>query len=65
MAEHSMNLGHCIQFQETGNLAKKSGSMECLIREAVEIELHPNNMNREEDFSLSKSWKSLLQTLKE
>jgi hypothetical protein len=39
--------------------------MECIIREATEIELHPDNMNREEGFSLSKLWKLLFQILKE
>jgi hypothetical protein len=39
--------------------------MECIIREATETELHPDNMEKEEVFSLSKSWKLLLQTLKE
>jgi hypothetical protein len=39
--------------------------MEHIIREATQIKLHPNNMNREESFSLSKSRKLLLQTLKE
>jgi hypothetical protein len=38
--------------------------MECIIREAIEIKLHPDNMIRE-GFSLSKGWKPLLQTLKE
>jgi hypothetical protein len=36
--------------------------MECMVREVIEIELHPGNMNREEGFSLSKSWKPLFQT---
>jgi hypothetical protein len=27
--------------------------MECIIREATEMEFHPNNINREEGFSLS------------
>jgi hypothetical protein len=35
-----------------------------IIREALEIELHPYNMNKEEGFCLSKSWKALICTLK-
>jgi hypothetical protein len=34
-----------------------------IIREATQIEFHPDNINREEDFSLRKSWKPLIQTL--
>jgi hypothetical protein len=30
-----------------------------------DVELHSNNMEREEGFSQSKSWKPLVQTLKE
>jgi hypothetical protein len=29
--------------------------MKCNLREVTEIEFHPNNINREEGFSLSKS----------
>jgi len=48
LAEHSINLAHHIQFNYTTSLAKKFRRMECLIREAIEIELHSDNMNREE-----------------
>jgi hypothetical protein len=54
-AEHSINWGHHIQFHDI---------MECIIREAIEMELHPDNTNRG-GFSLSKPWKHLIQTLKE
>jgi hypothetical protein len=54
-----------MQFQGTSILAKNSKFMESIIGEVTEIELHPNNMNREEGSSLSTSWKPLLQTLKQ
>jgi len=65
MVEQSTVLGHCIQFQDADLLVMKSGCMECIVREAVKTDLHANNMNWEEGFSLNKSLKSLLQTLKE
>jgi hypothetical protein len=38
--------------------------MDRIVREAIEIELQPYNMNKEEGFCLSKSWKPLICTLK-
>jgi hypothetical protein len=32
--------------------------------DAIEIELHPNNINREDGFSLNRSWNPLIHILK-
>jgi len=38
---------------------QKLKSVECSTREATEIEFHLQNMNREEGFSVGRSWWSL------
>jgi hypothetical protein len=34
--------------------------MECIVREMIQNKLHPDDMNREEAFSLARSWKLLI-----
>jgi hypothetical protein len=49
MAKHSINLGHHIQLQNITILSTMSRYLNQMIREAIEIELHPNNMTREDN----------------
>jgi hypothetical protein len=57
VAEHSINRGHRIQFHSASILATKSRYMDRIVREAIEIELHPYSIN-------SKSLKPLIGSLK-
>jgi hypothetical protein len=42
----------------------KTDVSERCIGEAIEMELHPQNMNREDGLALSKAWKPLIHLLK-
>jgi hypothetical protein len=45
-------------------LTTETRLMDCIVRKAIDIELHPNNVNREDGFGLSKSYKPLISFLK-
>jgi hypothetical protein len=65
VAKHSIDLGHRISLNSTSILAKTCRRSARLVREGVDSELHPNNMNREDGFCLNKQWKPLIRSLKE
>jgi hypothetical protein len=48
------SVGHQILLLDTTILIKIYGHMDCIIKEAIDIEVHPNNMNRIHSLSFSR-----------
>jgi len=47
MAEHVMDVGHSMKFIKTCRLDRAAGYVDHMVRETVEIRLHPSNCNRD------------------
>jgi hypothetical protein len=56
VAEHLLNTGHEIQFEKTQRLNRTATYMNRIVKEAIEIQLHPGTSNREAGFILSRTW---------
>jgi hypothetical protein len=65
VAEHSIEAGRNIDFNNITILEKVTGYMDRLVKEAIEIRLHPNNFNRDGGFNLSRAWQSVTNMLKQ
>jgi hypothetical protein len=65
VAEHKFDTGHNINFSNISILDKATGYMDRVIKEAIEIKLHANNINRDGGFNLSRSWYPTVNMLKQ
>jgi hypothetical protein len=52
VTEFSIQRGHRIQFQDTETLSEVSSNIDPLVKEEIDIPLHPNNINKEEGLKL-------------
>jgi hypothetical protein len=61
MAEYSLTTYHSIDFDGASKLGTATRYMDRLVREAIEIRLHPDNFNRDDGFNLSYAWRPIIQ----
>jgi hypothetical protein len=61
VAKHSIKVGHI----NITKLEKVTGYMDCLVKEATEIRLHPNNFNRDGGCNMSRAWQPVKNMLKQ
>lgn len=62
LAEHNLETGHRILFDKTTTLATTTSYFPRKHREALEIQKHPDNLNRDSGYTVSKIWKTALMT---
>jgi hypothetical protein len=63
VAEHSSTTYHRIDFDGASKLGTATRYMGRLVREAIEIRLHPDNFNRDDGFNLSHAWRLIIKML--
>ena len=64
IAEHSQDTNHHICREYSKVIAIEDHYNRRRIREAIKIEKHPQNINKDDGLDLSNSWKPLIQTLR-
>jgi hypothetical protein len=62
VAEHSINAGHKIDFNNVSVLDRASGYMDRLVKETIQIRLN-QNINRDNGFTLSRAWNPVTKLL--
>jgi hypothetical protein len=46
LAQHALETGHRVEFNKTCRLARTKGYMDRIIKEVIEIKLHPDNIQQ-------------------
>jgi hypothetical protein len=63
VAEQSINQDHKTKFSAKKILVTKPGYQDRLVRKAMELDFHHQNIKREGGLILSKAWKPLIRVL--
>ena len=63
LVEHSSKTSHHVFLENAKIVARVDHYGKRKVMESLEIELNPNNLNRDEGWKLSEIWKPLLHTL--
>jgi hypothetical protein len=62
--EHNNNHAHHIPLKIASIMARKARFLDQCICKVIKNNIHPKNMNQEDDFSLSRMWKPRIHFLK-
>jgi predicted GIY-YIG superfamily endonuclease len=63
VAQQALETGHKVKFNNTCRLARRKEYMDHIIKEAIEIKLHPDNINRDGGYILSRAWQPVLRQI--
>jgi hypothetical protein len=64
VAQHALETGHRIEFNNTCRLDRTKWYMDLIIKEAIEIKLHPDNINRDGGFILNRAWQPAISQIR-
>jgi hypothetical protein len=60
-----IDTAHHTDFNDTSKLGKAMGYMDCLVKEAIEVWLYPDNFNRDKGFNLCHMWRPITNMLQQ